>query len=101
TVPEVVAKFSEGLRGFSESPLWLCTKCYRDVLKSNTNLTDKEATAIAYFMHSSTNDPADAIGFEEDEMGSIIGTVQKDVSEARVLVNLVGNIQWTVNTYTD
>lgn len=94
TVPEKVVKFQEGLHRYSDSTDWVCTECYRDELKDSTHLSSKQATAVAYFLHSSTDDPASAAGLTKEEMQSIIEPLKKEVAGARELVDLAGPIQW-------
>lgn len=100
-VPEKVFKFTKGLYENPNSTKWYCTKCYRDDLASSTHLSDEEATAVAYYLHGSTSDPAGAAGIPEDRMKNMIDSIRNEVKSSRQMVNFAGQIEWTYNLYLD
>ena len=101
TVPEKVIEFQKGLHRYSNGIEWVCTECYRDELKECTHLSNKQATAVAYFLHSSTDDPASAAGLTEEEMKNIIEPLKEEVAEARELVDLAGALQWRTHSIVE
>jgi hypothetical protein len=101
TVPEKVVEFSDERYRHFDTTKWICTKCYLDELKKSTRLSDKQAIAVAYFLQSSTNDPASAAGMTEEQMADIIESLKEEVAEARKLVDLAGDLQWTLHPEVD